>query len=340
MDVLSDVLQAVRLKGAVFFDVRGSEPIVAETPPIAEIARHVMPGAEHVIPFHIMLRGSLWAESTEGDEAPVELREGDIVIYPHGHAHVFVTTLGDRMPPNIDNYRRCDRPLPIVFRLDESTMWTTRFVCGYLACNATPFNPLLDALPDRVLARRPPEGNHIEVDLIQAAVEETEAQRAGRETVLARLSELLFVRVVRRVIEELPEHSASWLAGLRDPQIGKALQCLHARPAHEWTLEELARESAMSRAAFAGRFSECTGETPMRYLAQWRMQLAARLLEQPGLSIGSIAEQVGYRSEAAFNRAFKNIVGVPPGSWRRRQMGGDGARDAAAKAGGPRLSRG
>lgn len=207
MDVLSDVLQAVRLKGAVFFDVRGSEPIVAETPPIEKIARHVMPGAEHVIPFHIMLRGSVWAESTTSDDPPAELREGDIVIYPHGHPHVFVTTLGERMPPNIDNYRRNDRPLPIVFRLDEGAMWTTRFVCGYLACNSTPFNPLLEALPDRLLARRPREGNHIEVDLIQAAVEETEAQRAGRETMLARLSELLFIRVLRRVIEELPERS-------------------------------------------------------------------------------------------------------------------------------------
>ena len=321
MDVLSDVLQAVRLKGAVFFDVRACEPIVAETPHMSRIGHLVMPDAEHVIPFHIMLRGSCWVESTDSGEKPERFSEGDIVIYPHGHGHIFVTSLGDRMPADIDAYRADGRSLPVMLNLNADGAWTTRFVCGYLACNATPFNPLLEALPSQVLARRPPEGNPIEVDLIKAAVEETEAQRAGRETILARLSELLFLRVVRRYIEQMPEHSTSWLSGLRDPQIGKALQCLHARPAHDWTLDELARECAMSRAVFAERFAQRVGETPMRYLARWRMQLATRLLEQPGQAIEGIAEQVGYRSEAAFSRAFKSIVGTPPGLWRRRRMG-------------------
>ena len=319
MDVLSDVLQAVRLKGAVFFDVRAREPIVAETPPISEIAHLVMPDAEHVIPFHIMLHGSCWVESTEEREEPQLFKEGDIVVYPHGNGHVFATTRGDRLPPDPDNYRTAGLPLPVTLYLNEGGPWTTRFVCGYLACNATPFNPLIEALPSQVLARRPPEGNHIEVDLIQAAVEETEAQRAGRETILARLSELLFVRVIRRYIEQMPEHSRGWLAGLRDPQVGQALQCMHQRPSHDWSLDALARECAMSRAVFAQRFAQCVGETPMRYLARWRMQLASRLLEQPGLPVECVAEQVGYRSEAAFSRAFKKFVGTAPGSWRRKR---------------------
>ena len=332
MDVLSDVLQAVRLKGAVFFDVRACEPIVAETPPMSRIGHLVMPEAEHVIPFHIMLRGSCWVESTEGCAEPARFCEGDIVIYPHGNAHVFATTPGDRLPANIDNYRTDGLPRPVRMDLHVGGPWTTRFVCGYLACNATPFNPLLEALPTQVLARRPPEGNHIEVDLIQAAVEESEAQRAGRETVLARLSELLFVRVIRRYIEQMPEHSRGWLAGLRDAQVGRALQNMHARPAHDWSLDELARECAMSRAVFAQRFAQCVGETPMRYLARWRMQLAARQLEQPGVSVECVASDVGYRSEAAFSRAFKAIVGMPPGAWRRnRSM----ARDRIAGSGPP-----
>jgi len=135
-----------------------------------------------------------------------------------------------------------------------------RFVCGYLGCNATPFNPLLDALPSQVLAKRPPRGNHIEVDLNQAAVEETETRRAGVETILARLSELLFVRVLRRYIEQMPETSTGWLAGLRDPNISEALRLIHADPAHDWSVEELSRKCGMSRAAFAERFSAVVGE--------------------------------------------------------------------------------
>ena len=318
MDVLSDVMRAVRLSGAVFYDVRAREPVIAQTPHMSLVGHQLMPGAAHVIPFHIMLRGQCWVESIDSDDPPVEFHEGDIVFYPHGHGHKFVTRLGDGQPLDLDTFRRPDgQALPIRMNLYEDGPPGLRFVCGYLACDATPYNPLLEALPSQVLARRPADGNHIEVDLILTAIAELEAQRAGSETILARLSELLFVRVLRRYIEQLPDQSAGWLAGLRDPNITRALQLIHGKPAREWTLEDLARESGMSRANFADRFSKCVGETPMRYLAKWRMQLAARLLEHPGTAIEAIAEKVGYRSEAAFNRAFKSIVGMPPGAWRR-----------------------
>ncbi len=194
----------------------------------------------------------------------------------------------------------------------------TRLVCGYFGCDSSPFNPLLSALPTQVLAKRPEEGNHIEVDLIQAAVAESEAQRDGSETVLARLSELLFVRVLRRYIEQLPERSSGWLAGLRDPSISRALQAIHSDPARNWTIEALGREAGMSRAVLAERFAEVVGETPMRYLAKWRMQMAAGLLSQSDLPVEDVAERVGYQSNAAFGRAFKAIVGSAPGTWRRK----------------------
>lgn len=318
MDVLSDVMRAVRLNGAVYFDVRASEPVVAETPNMSRVGQQLMPGASHVIPFHIMLRGQCWAEATEGDDPPILLKEGDIVFYPHGDGHAFVTNIGDRVPLDAGFYHRPDgRQLPIMRQLFDETPPSVRFVCGYLACDAAPFNPLLEALPSQVVAPRPAEGNHIEVELIHTAIAESHEQRAGSDTILARLSELLFVRVLRRYIEQLPERSNSWLAGLRDPNISRALHLLHARPAEDWTLEGLARECGMSRAIFADRFAKCIGETPMRYLAKWRMQLATHLLDQPGASIEAVAEQVGYQSEASFNRAFKNIVGMPPGTWRR-----------------------
>jgi AraC-like DNA-binding protein len=318
MDVLSDVLRAVRLTGAMFFDLRACEPIACETPNMALVGDKLMPGAAHVIPFHINMRGTCWVESTDADDPPMLFQEGDIVLYPHGHGHIFVSHPGDRAPARMDQFRRPGgENLPIMISLNEQGPPNLRFVCGYLACDTTPYNPLLEALPSQVLARRPAEGNHIEVDLIYAALSESETHRAGSEAILARLSELLFVRVVRRYIETLPEHSAGWLAGLRDPHVGRALQLLHSRPERPWTLEEIARDSGMSRAIFAERFVRCVGETPMRYLARWRMQLASHLLIQPGVPVESIAERVGYRSEASFNRAFKSIVGTPPGAWRR-----------------------
>lgn len=322
MDVLSDVLQAVRLKGAVFFDVHATEPLVATTPPTSEIAEIVMPDAEHVIPFHIMLRGGCWIESIGADDPPARFQEGDIVYYPHGHSHVLATNLGDREPVNLDRYREAaGEARPMLLHHTNGGEPTVRFVCGYLSCRSAPFNPLLEALPAQVLARQPRQGNTIEVELIQAAIEESGAQRPGRDSMLARLSELLFVGALRRTLEQMPDSSRGWFAALRDPQIGRALQALHASPARDWTLEGLAREAGMSRAVFAERFAEAVGETSMRYLARWRMQLAARMLEEPGRSVESVAEAVGYRSEAAFNRAFKNIVGTPPGKWRRGRRG-------------------
>lgn len=318
MDVLSDVLRAVRLHSAVYFDVRAGEKIVAMTPPMSMVGDKLMPNAQQVIPFHIMTRGKCWVETVDSSEPPVAFEDGDFLLYPHGHGHVFVTELGDRLPPDISNYGRQDgERLPKVVNMIEVGPETMRFVCGYLGCDARPFNPLLGALPAQVLAKRPAEGNHVEVDLIAAAVEESGAQRAGGETILARLSELLFVRVIRRYIEQLPEHSEGWLAGLRDPQIGKVLQLIHGAPAQDWTLEKLARKTGVSRSVLAERFASRVGETPMRYLTKWRMQLATGLLALPGNSVASIAERVGYQSEAAFNRAFKSVVGMPPGAWRR-----------------------
>lgn len=326
MDVLSDLLKTVRLSGAVFFDVHASHPVVAETPSMSCVSGNVMPEAGHVIPFHIIMRGSCWAEPTDCPGEPVELSEGDIIIYPHGNGHVMATTPGQRLAPDLDRYRRQpDQALPFLLDLSESGETDIHFVCGYLGCDAAPFNPLLDALPSQFVARKPGEGNHIEVDLIKAAVQETKTTRAGSEIVLARLSELLFIRVLRRHIEIMSDASTGWLAGLRDPGVAKALKLIHGRPSHEWTLDELAREAAMSRSALAERFAEKVGEAPIRYLTRWRMQLAARKLRETSAPIISIAEEVGYRSESTFNRSFKNVVGVAPGAWRRQSKSEEAA---------------
>jgi len=190
-------------------------------------------------------------------------------------------------------------------------------VCGFLACDARPFNPLLDNLPPVIKAKDGDDARWLGQFIRLATIESAE-KRAGSEGVLAKLSELMFIEVVRRYLAELPPEQAGWLAGLRDPFVGKALSLLHARPRHAWTIETLAKDVGLSRSVLAERFADLVGMPPMQYLAQWRMQIAAGLLSAGNANIATVAAEIGYASEAAFSRAFKKMVGVSPSDWRRR----------------------
>jgi AraC-like DNA-binding protein len=320
MDVLSDVLRAVRLTGAIFFDVEAAEPWVAQTPDVARFAHSVMPEAEHVIVFHIVSRGSCWSELVDGSISPVRLSAGDLVVMPNGNEHALCSVPGMRATPDLSAYRRPvgGKLLVPVWVNEGGGPERCHFVCGYFGCDARPFNPLLEALPAMFHARVSEATQSWLTNLVAAAVSETEHNTPGGETMLAKLAELMFVEVIRRYIDGLPAGSRDWLAGLRDRQVGAALHLLHARPAESWTLDSLAREVGMSRSVFAERFTGFVGIPPMQYLARWRLQLAAHMLENKACGIAVAAAQVGYESEAAFNRAFKKHVGMPPGAWRRR----------------------
>ncbi len=322
MDVLSDVLRAVRLTGAVYFDVRARAPWVAESPATPSICNSVMPESEHVIAFHIMLDGECWAQLADESEPAIRLQAGDAVIFPQGEDHYMATEPGRRSEPVMEMYYRpLDRALPFVITEFGGDGEEARFVCGYLGCDARPFNPILDALPRTMHVRAASTGGALTNDLIRVALQEHEAPRAGGETILSKLSELMFMQAVRQHIDGLTPQAKGWLSGLRDRHIAIALRLMHAKPEENWTLEGLAREAGMSRSAFAERFAEVMGVPPMHYLANWRLQRAARLLEQPSMSIAQAAAAVGYESEAAFNRAFKKQVGMPPGAWRRARNG-------------------
>ena len=319
MDVLSEVLRAVRLTGAVFFDMEAHSPWVGTTPASAAIAGLVMPEAEHVICFHALTAGSCWAELADGSSPPMPLSAGDIVIIPRGDAHFLTSSPGMRGEPDMAAYREATgrpRPQPHVLNQTAGGVEACHFVCGYLGCDLRPFNPLLDALPRLFHARASSASQGWLVNLMHAAVVETEDESAGREIMLAKAAELLFIEVLRKHIGQLPEDSRGWLSGLRDRHVGAALRLIHGRPAQDWTLEALAREVGLSRSAFAERFNIYVGAPPIEYLGRWRMQLAARLLDQ-GSSIADVAAQVGYDSEVTFNRVFKRFVGVPPGAWRK-----------------------
>ena len=277
-----------------------------------------MPEFEHVIAFHIMLDGWCWAQLADESEPPIRMEAGDAVIFPDGEGHYMGQELGKRAQPNMElYYRPLDKQLPFVINEFGGAGEPARFVCGYLGCDARPFNPILDALPRMLHVRASTTGGIMTNDLIRIALAEHEQPRAGGETILSKLSELMFLQAARQYIDELPPESTGWLSGLRVRHISTALRHMHAKPEENWTLEMLARESGMSRSAFAERFAEIMGVPPMQYLSNWRLQRAARLLEQPSISIAQAAAAVGYESEAAFNRAFKKQVGLPPGAWRR-----------------------
>jgi len=197
----------------------------------------------------------------------------------------------------------------------------TRLVCGYLACDSALFKTLLAALPRLMIVgmRDDPRGQWLASSL-QFSLAEYAAPHAGASTVLAKLSELMFVEAIRRHIESLPPGQQGWLAGLRDRFVGKALSLMHSRPAHAWTVDELASHVGLSRSALAERFAAVIGQPPMQYLTQWRLQIAADLLHNTRRAIAVIAADVGYDSEAAFSRAFKRELGAAPATWRRARL--------------------
>jgi AraC-like DNA-binding protein len=323
-DVLSDVLRAIRLTGAVYFDNEMSSPWVAEMPPSREIAGKVMPGAQRVIEYHLIARGACWGHAV-GQE-PIRLQEGDVIVFPQGDAHVLSSAPGMRAKPDMSKYARTSMPLPLFFELGGGGPEGARVVCCFLGCDERPYNPLLAALPAviHLSAARAGASTGWLSTLLSNAAKESSSTRPGAENALSRLSELMFVETIRHHLETLPPAQTGWLAGLRDPVAGQALAALHGEPRRAWTVEGLARSVGVSRSVLAERFAEMVGQPPMQYLALWRMQLASRLLLEGG-QVAAVADAVGYESEAAFSRTFKKLVGRAPATWRK------GAQEASSR---------
>ncbi|HEY5949263.1 MAG TPA: AraC family transcriptional regulator [Kofleriaceae bacterium] len=321
-DPLSDVFHAVRLTGAVFFDFEAKTPFAAEAPPSSAIAPHVSRGAEHAIEFHVITSGSCWGGIVGED--PVRLETGDVIAFPQGDAHVISSGPGMRGPTLGTLPSAVFGRLPIAVHHGPPGAADVRMICGFLTCDRQPFNPLVAALPrllhDRASRERVGKSGWI-TQFIDHAVVESKGARVGSQTVLTKLSELMFLDVVRRYLEALPPEHVGWLGALHDPIVGRAIALLHERPAQAWTVDELARASGASRSGLYERFTAAVGMAPMQYLAQWRIQLAANLLARSNAGIAAIASEVGYDSEAAFHRAFKKAVGTAPGAWRRQKAG-------------------
>ena len=319
-DPLSDVLEAVRLTGALFFTVEAAPPWIAEAPQSSELAPVILTRGCHVVSYHIVVQGACWCRMA-GMPA-VRLEAGDILVIPHGDGYGLYSgpDQTDPLPvePLLDWFRQmASGDLPSVVTEGGEGAPTLHVVCGFLGCDALPFNPVLTALP-RLLRIRPsrdrPETLGPLMDLIVA---ESRHRRAGRRSVLLRIGELLFVEVVRMHLATMDSEGRGWLAGLRDATVGRVLALMHREPQRKWTLDDLAHAAGTSRSVLAERFSHFVGETPMRYLAKWRLQRAAVLLLEGGAKVASVAQAVGYESEAAFSRAFKKETGAAPSEWRR-----------------------
>jgi AraC-like DNA-binding protein len=318
MDALSNVLRSVQLEGAVYVNAEFTAPWCVSAKFGLATIRARLAGADKVVFFHYLTEGRCKVKLDDSPET-LEARAGDLVLFLQGGSHLLGSDL--RLEP-VETARLIDPDAAVKDDLIQLRHGgggaATRFVCGYLACSQSLVRPLLEALPQvlRIPVGDGPAGRLLR-ELLRTGVSESLTSRPGAESALAKLSELMFVEAMRRYVEDLPPEGRGWLAGIRDPQIGRTLALLHGNPGKAWTVDGLARKVALSRSALAERFVTLVGEPPMKYLKRWRLALAAQVLRAGKESIGSVAEVSGYESEAAFTRAFKSEFGLPPGTWRK-----------------------
>lgn len=313
-ELLSDVLAQVRLSGALFLRGEYTSPWAFDSPGCCALVDLLAPGAERLIVFHRLVAGRAWV-SAGGHH--VDLVAGDLAILPSAHRHLVGS-------PDMVEPVQIAELLPAAPWNDVPVLRhggngePANMVCGYFRCDELLFNSFLRSLPPVLRVR--PEGTV--AALIEAALGYAleDAARHGPSAGVARVPELLLVEALRLYSAGAPR-STGWLAATSDPVVGRALRLLHADPLRAWTLDDLAREAATSRSVLGERFKTLLSQSPIGYLAEWRMQLAANLLRSTPLRLAAIAERAGYGSEAAFSRAFHRHVGVSPAQWRQAGVG-------------------
>ena len=337
MDVLSDVLRVVRLSGAVFYAGEFSSPWALESPSPSVLASVVLPDAECIVLFHVLVKGECTVEC-EG-HSTLAMESGDVVVFPHGEQHIMRSRDAVTATPLVSMVAQMTKEDLPQLAFGGGGL-ATSFICGYLSCDQR-FSRLVEALPTILLVRSRDDYSAIEAfdasgrrstvvpqgsgtwlaTTLRFTINEAKTARPGNAAMLGRLTELMFVEIIREYMHRLPANQGGWLAALNDAAVGNALRLMHANPVRDWTVDLLSREVAVSRSVLAQRFTELVGETPMRYLANWRMQLAKQMMREGSRNIQEIATRVGYGSEAAFTRAFKRATGSPPAAWRKTALG-------------------
>lgn len=337
MDVLSEVLNILRLNGGLFFTTECRSPWSVSTPSAGQLAKLMNTRAECITLFHILVEGRCWMMPE--NQTPFLIDAGSLVIFPHSPKHVMCSDR-ELTPVPVTSLLPFSQEKGIPNLRIGSNGEKSKIICGYMQCDQN-FNPFIGALPE-VLVISPDTGclwdqisekeqfptpNMMQCeagDWLYSTIKYIENEASGINTgsmaMTVRLAEILFLEVLKRYIGQLPMKSRGWLAGIRDREIGLALKLLHARPQYKWSISELAREVGASRSGLTKRFTEMVGEPPIKYLTGWRIQLAKHLLLQPGQEIQQVSLQVGYESDEAFSRAFKRYTGEPPASWRAKTV--------------------
>jgi AraC-like DNA-binding protein len=314
-DPLSQLLGAIRLTGGIFLEARFTAPWCTASQITSQDVEAFLGTPGHIIAYHVVISGRLVC-IVDG-EPPMEVGAGEVVLLPRNDPHLLASAPG---LPAIDAHELI-RPggnggLPQIDHGGGGE--ATGIVCGYLTTEHSP-NLLIASLPSllRLDISKGASRDWVEASVRFAARELVKGKMSSLP-MITRLSELLLVEAMRDYAATLDGAKAGWMKGLNDAQIGHALTLIHGRIEAPWTIERLAHEVSMSRSAFNERFTALVGLPPIRYLTQWRLQLAREKLRRGEQSIAQIAHAIGYESEAAFNRAFKRTFGEPPARWRER----------------------
>jgi len=317
MDALSDVLRVAHLTGGVFLHAEFYEPWCVASQVSPEHCGPVLGPASHLIPYHYVIEGELRFRVECDDRESFTLGGGAVVLMPRNDLHVMGSDL-DLPQVTASDLIRLPKDGGLLSIRHGGEGARTQMICGFLGYDGAEGSPIISALPP-ALKLDPEKGAAAEwiQSTFQYAAQEVATGRPGSETVLAKLSELLFVEAVRRYAETLPEDCTGWLAGLRDTHVARALALIHRDITKPWTVDELGRQVGMSRSSLADRFTRLIGMPPIQYLANWRMQVATEKLRNTSASLAQVADMVGYESEAAFSRAFKKAFGAAPATWRR-----------------------
>ena len=318
MDALSEALSSVRMTGAIFYHAECTSPWGFAIPPLREYAHWLAPGTERVVGYHLLTDGDASARFGCGQEVPITA--GDVLIVPHGDPHV----ISHGRAPRIVN---ADGTLDRYLAGDLSTLQlggggeATRLVCGFFGCERHADRLFLSGLPVamKINLRDDVAGQWLEHS-IRHLVTEAGGGRPGRSVLLSKMAEALFIEALRRYMEQLPREQTGWLAAARDEVVGATIAAMHRAPGRQWTLDTLAEEVGSSRSVVTERFARFLGESPLAYLAMWRMQLAARRLRTSRDTVLQVALEIGYESEAGFIRAFKREFGLPPAKYRRTEL--------------------
>ena len=317
-DALSDLLDGMRLNGVVMFSAEFREPWSVTTPGTKRLKETLQFGGDHMIPFHVVADGGCWIEMPGAP--PVRLEKGDAVCMPFGDSH---RLFGHEAAPSVAFGTLLPKPPwgeSLIIRHGGGDGGAD-VICGFVQCDELIFDPILRHLPILIHARpRESDDDAWLATTIERTIAEVRRPAPGSRGMAPRLTEVMFVEILRRHMQSLSPDEVGWFAAYNDPVVGVALRLLHASPFDAWTVDGLAKAVGASRSVIADRFNDFLDAPPMQYLAHWRLRLAAQNLKSNDLPLKAVAEQAGYESEAAFSRAFKRHFGLPPGDWRRRQI--------------------